>query len=423
MANHTLTEPRQPVGKDTAIICGDLKSSRYIQRGLRMVEIDERIIKRKKILLFHHCDGLGGAGISLFNTYKMLKEEYEVKVYLPHYSSQLENYFKNHNAKINTINDNVGMISSYSGGPKVFSRTFVNNLVKIIDTRKVLQSIIKSEKPDVVAVNSMTLAWAGKLIQRNGIKSLCFIRETYVDNLGMRFIQHSLNKWFDGVIFISEHDKKKFKCKAPVVGTVRDSVHMTDYLIDLTRSQACETLGIDSESFNILFVGGTSELKGWTVVTKAIKKLMHYNINLIVAGRLIKSEMVINDRIKYIGEQSNMPIVYRASDILVFPSTSPHQARPAFEAGFMGLPVIISDFEETREQIQNEVNGLTFKYSNSDDLAKKILKLYEDREFSQKLGQANKEHAARFHEFENCKQTLLTLVNELIGTLSNTPKS
>lgn len=370
--------------------------------------------KRKKILLFHHCDSLGGAGVSLLSIYNMLIEEYYVKLYIPNGNSQLYQYYKSHGVEINVFGDNIGMVSSYSGGPNILSRTFMRNLVKIKDSKKIFQDIIDIEKPDMIAVNSMTLAWAGKLIQRNSIKSLCFVRETYVGNLGMRYIKYSLNKWFDGVIFISEFDKKKFKCKASIVAIVRDNVHAVEYSIHLTREQACETLSISSNTFNILYVGGTSDLKGWTVILKTIEKLRDYDINLIVAGRTEIRKLVKNNLIKYIGERSDMPVVYRACDILVFPSTSPHQARPAFEAGFMGLPVIISDFEETSEQIQNEINGLTFSPLSSHQLAEKILRLYEDTELCKKLGQTNRDHSIQFHEFHTCKEKLLTIMSNII---------
>jgi glycosyltransferase involved in cell wall biosynthesis len=371
-------------------------------------------MNKEKIIILHHCDALGGAGISLLNVYKMLKENYDIKVYLPHNNSQLADFYKKQGVEVYAINGEVGMISAYSGGIKVLSRTFIKNLLKTKKTKKILQQVINHEKPDIVAVNSMTLAWAGKLIQKNNVKSLCFVRETYINNLGMRYIQHCLDRWFNGVIFISKYDFNKFNCKAPITGIVSNCIHKEDYSIDLSRKKACDELEIDNDAFNVLFVGGTDELKGWLVIANALEKLEKYNINLVVAGGLVESKVVKSDKIKYIGLQSEMCKVYRACDVLAFPSTSPHQARPAFEAGMMGLPVIISDFEETRENVQDRINGLTFTPSNSYDLSCKILTMFKDKELCRKLGQENYKHALQFHEYENCKKILLDLVNKFI---------
>lgn len=364
-------------------------------------------VSRKKVLLIHHSDSLGGAGVSLLNTYKMLKDDYDVNVYLPHIKSQLAQFFKQQDVPIKAFGEKVGMISSYSGGPNEYSRTFLKNLLQINKTRKKLQQIIEHEKPDFVAVNSMTLTWAGKIIQKNNIKSLCFIRETYINSFGMKYICYCLDNYFDGIIFISDFDKKKFMSKAPYVEVIRNSIDIGDYSLNLSRKQSCDFLGINKESFNILFVGGTSELKGWSVIIKAFKELEGYNVNLIIAGSIDNNKAIANHKIKYIGEQKNMSIVYKASDVLVFPSTSPHQARPAFEAGMMKLPVIISDFEETHENIKNQVNGLTFKPGDHNDLAKKIFKLYADNDLRLKLGEENFHHTMRYHGFKNNKKKML----------------
>lgn len=368
---------------------------------------------KKKIVIIHHCDELGGAGISLFHIYNMLKENYDVKLYVPHIDSEIADFLIKQDIVICAFGDKVGMISSYSGGPKVVSRTFVKNILKTIDTKKYLKRILNQENPDIVAINSMTLAWAGKQIQKSKAKSICFVRETSVNNFGFKYIKHFLNNWFDGVIFISEYDRRNFKCKALFTGVVHDCIDKDNYSIIISREEACRHLNIEKNMFNVLFVGGMDELKGWSVINAAMEKLKNYDIHLVVAGNVKKEKIKEKSNITFIGSRTDMPCVYRACDVLIFPSTSPHQARPVFEAGMMGLPVIISDFEETREFVRNGENGLTILTSNSDDIAEKILKLYVDRELCKKLGQTNQEYAIQFHEFKNCMKTLADIMKKI----------
>ena len=375
--------------------------------------MSEIVYKRKKIVILHHCDGLGGAGVSLLNIHSMLEDNYDIKTYLPHKDSQLETYFRKHGVEVHTINDPVGMISSYSGGPKIFSRTFIKKLLEINQTTKLFQKIIDWENPDIVAVNSMTLAWAGKIIKKNNCKSICFVRETFINNLGMKYIKYFLDRYFDMVIYISNYDKIKMNCKAPILGVVNDCISRENYIIDITRAEACNRLNIKEGTFNILFVGGNNELKGWSIIVSSMEKLIDYDINLVVAGSDSGNDNIDHLNIEFIGKRIDMPEVYRACDVLVFPSISPHQARPAFEAGIMGLPVIMSDFEETREHVQDGINALTFIPCDSDDLAKKIIRLYEDRELCKKLGKENHKHSLQFHAFESCKKKLLDLLRKL----------
>lgn len=365
------------------------------------------------MIILHHCDDLGGAGISLLNIFNMLKEKYDCKVYVPHQDSKIAKYLKKYDVTLNAINDDVGMISSYSGGPKVFSRTFAKNFLEIKETKNSLQHIIDQEKPDIVAVNSMTLAWAGKLIQKNGAKSICFVRETYINNLGMGYIKFCLDRWFNAVIFISEFDKKVFKCKAKVQDVVHNCLQPKDYRTDLNREEACRYLNIENNFFNVLFVGGMDELKGWYIIESAMKKLEEYDIRLIVAGNIENKEARDKKNVTFIGLRTDMPHVYKACDVLVFPSTAPHQARPVFEAGILGLPVIISDFEETREFVRDGENGLTFKPNNSEDLALKIEKLYKNKNLREMLGKANRENALKHHEFSKCQEKLLKIIEGL----------
>ena len=66
---------------------------------------------------------------------------------------------------------------------------------------------------------------------------------------------------------------------------------------------------------------------------------------------------------------------YKEANIIVFPSTKPHQARPIYEAGISNKPIIISDFNETKEFAINEYNVFTFKNGNNKSLLQTIEKV------------------------------------------------
>ena len=359
-----------------------------------------------KMLILHHCDSWGGAGVSLRDLCKMLAGEHDVTVCLPHVDSEVDRELKKLDGiKTVAINADMGMISAYNGGPSMLTRTFVRNLLRTGKSGRRLDVILNSGY-DVVILNSITLAWASRAVKKAGAKCVIYIRETKVDNLAYRYCKHLINKYCDGVLFISEYDKRITALKVKDQAAVRDCIELDKYDVKLTREEACEMFGLDKDKFNLLYVGGTDELKGHGVIVSAMSKIDEPNIQLIAAGGAAEAKRTLADNITYLGKVFDMPTLYRACDALVFPSTKGHQARPAFEAGVLGLPVIISDFPETADEIRSGDNGLTFKPCDSDDLKDKIIQLYNSRALRQVLGEKNRENAVQRHDLVSVQKDL-----------------
>ena len=75
--------------------------------------------------------------------------------------------------------------------------------------------------------------------------------------------------------------------------------------------------------------------------------------------------------------------------------------------------MIITDYPQTEEFVENEYNGLTFPENNDFELSKAILRLYNDKELLKRLGQNNYEAAWRQHNPEYCEQKLFEFVDEV----------
>lgn len=361
-----------------------------------------------KILLVHHCDSWGGAGVSLRDMCQMLCQTYEVTVCLPHFECEVDKELKKINGvKIIAIDADMGMISAYNGGPHFISRTYVKNLLNIKNSRKKLVAILNSEKYDMVILNSITLAWAAKTIERMKIPTVIYIRETKVNNPGYYWCKGIIEKYCAGVIYISEFDRKKAKLKVKNQAVVRDCLDIREYNIDTTRTKACDKFGLKVDNFNILYVGGSDALKGYSVMLSACKKLSDSRIAFVIAGAVNEEKKINSGNVFYLGKVYNMPALYRACDALIFPSIKGHQARPIFEAGAMHLPVIISDFPETADEVRNGENGLVFTPGDSDALVLCIEKLFSHQDGAKKLGERNYKNTRDKHDFEVCQKQLI----------------
>ena len=106
----------------------------------------------------------------------------------------------------------------------------------------------------------------------------------------------------------------------------------------------------------------------------------------------------------------NMDTFYVESNVVVFPSTIAHQARPIFESGAAKKPIIITRSENIAEFVEENKSGLLFRNNNSLELAKLIMRLFKDPDLCRKLGERNYELACQYHNFESMKSELMEIL-------------
>ena len=103
-----------------------------------------------------------------------------------------------------------------------------------------------------------------------------------------------------------------------------------------------------------------------------------------------------------------------ACDVLLFPMRSPHQARPAFEAGYFGKPAIITNFDNIQEFVQDGVNGYQVPPGDPEAIAEKLDELAADPEKTVKLGEANRQIWMKNHNEKTNQAAVRSLLEELI---------
>lgn len=380
----------------------------------------------KKVLFIHHWSSVGGSGISLYNTWKSLDSKFDIVAYIPDKPKDLYDFLKSKNLIAKTYKFTCGQIPYYSGGSNYYRPGFWYLIVNAIKQINYWKKIIKLEDPEIIMVNSKVLCWMSPLFK--GKKSICFIRETMKGsskNLINKIMNRFLEK-FSLVSFLSDYDLKQTNLNKPITVVSPDILNPEEYFDKIGKAEACSLLKVDAKTFNIAFVGGIDRLKGLDIAVKAMKHLKGESIKLIIAGNnnivntshsmnLLKrlatrktikfyrevKEFILNNEIEnyidFIGVQTDVSLVYSASDILIFPMKEPHQSRPAFEIGVQGKPVIISDFSNIREFFIDGDNGLVFEPNNPKKLAEAILKLKSNNELREKMGESNYKYTMKFH--------------------------
>lgn len=384
-----------------------------------------------KLMVIQQAGEIGGSGLGLLSILNMLQSRFEIIVYCVDKPIDLLVFLRDRGFCVKAVGC-VPVFPYYSGGPSALETNFVARSREISEGVSYWTKVIRDEGPTYVLVNSMIQAWMWKPIRLAGAKSICHVREVlpHKNNMFGARILNDLEK-FDIVWFISEHEKKYFSLKKPSTAIIRDCLPKafnSEEFCGAGRSN-------DRGKFRILFVGGFSQLKGIEVLISSIP-FMNSRIELTIAGTVpnevntaqthyrrfaflknlihkplrLKEARLWNQfqatmnrypqQIRIVGHTIDLSEEYDHCDVLIFPSRKPHQSRPAFEAGFYGKPVIISDFEQTRENVVDGYNGLTFKPNDPNDLAKKVNMLCNDPSLCRRLGENNRENSIEKHSFD-----------------------
>lgn len=402
---------------------------------------------KKKILMIHHSGLLVGGSLSFYNTLVELKKEYEVEVYIPNNPPDFYNFLKSKNIHPKTFSFRMGKITYYSGGNSVIHPKFWYHSLHILLQMKYWEKILIKEEPDLIIVNSKVLCWMSILANKLKIKSVCFVRETIQGKPSnmMNCIMRKMLDVFSLVVFISSYDMKQTSLKKANTMILYNFLSLSDYEDKYGKEKACDILGIPQDTFNVLFVGGINELKGVDIAIRALKYLKGEKVTLIITGkdsgyidisaknsivdkvkknksinfsreihRYITNEK-LNNQIVNIGLQSDMGLVYSAADILILPMNKPHQARPAFEIGVQKKPVIISNFENVREFVINEYNGLNFEAGDAKSLSDAIMRLKNDPILLKNLGENNYFKTLEHHTKDKAMEKLLNEISRIFN--------
>ena len=391
-----------------------------------------------KVLFIHHSGILGGAGISLINVVKSVARKHNVFVGVSSDPDDIltllrQLSFENPNIKVFSYGRRIGAITYYSGGDTLFSPRLIYRYLLSFKQRKYWNRKIKEINPDVVITNSKILCWMSGLTQLKCRKSICFVRETVKGNR-KSFLNNQIAKKLDKykkVVFLSEYDRKLENLKCAETYVVHNFISSDQFDTTLSKNEAINLLSLPKDKFYVLYVGGVSEMKGFDLIVQAVLR-MDDDVHLIVAGNDFKQARVTKNkseidyvdkwqyliekedkkgRIHFLGRVKNMSSCYAACDVLVFPMRSPHQSRPAFEAGLFMKPIIISDFENISEFVRNNENGLRFPPNDVEALTNAIMSLRND-ELRKRLGKNNYLNTLENHNKEKSCEKIRMLIEE-----------
>ena len=166
---------------------------------------------------------------------------------------------------------------------------------------------------------------------------------------------------------------------------------------------------------NKLVLGIASRLdpiKGIEDLLDAISLLRDLPVHLLILGsgpseeglQKKTAELSLQDRVSFLGYQSNIPGWLKVFDIFVLPSHSENHSLGLLEAMRAGLPIVATDVGGNGESVRDRQEALLVPPREPEALAKAIRELASDPELRARLGQnARKRFLAEFTEARMCR--------------------
>lgn len=389
---------------------------------------------KPRICILHHVNGMGGGSKSCIDIVTMLQDAYDVIVCIPKGESELKKELIKCNASIYELHNPIGSFPYYSGSSSVISRVVFKSLIKLKYAKALSEEIMKLS-PDLLLFNSVITTVLARYFPLN-VKKAVVVRETFKGTIFDNIFKNEIQKHFYAVLYIANNERRYLKLKSKKEMIAPDCLS-PDLGVIHNESNIEET-----DKFTVLYLGGYPRLKGVDVLLKAVYLIDTTDVKLEIAGYFSEKQLELRNLFKIqspvsmiyllkvrkyyyllkkrnqvavLGYCSNIEQHIQKCSVIVFPSTKPHQSRPAFEAGAFHKPVVITDFEETKEYFIDNFNCLTFKNKDSYELAHKIKLLLSNPKECQRLGDNNFEYTNKYHNYYDIKKKLVAFFGELLN--------
>lgn len=369
---------------------------------------------KKKILYLHHGGGQGGAPQSLIYLIKKLdREKYEPIIACGYDEPHAKEFFESQG--FSPINIPVARFAHcfpsgyYSLYKPRHIRNFFRWYIKQNKSKKAFKKKLKEINPDIVHLNSLTIAPLARVAKEFGYKVVLHVREAAIKlhawDIRWYWLRWLANNYADRVIYICEDNQKKLTGKTEHSTVIYNPIPFDKFDKEIDGYEIRRNLNIPIEAIVLFFPGGSSHHpKGIDTFLKTLKKLKDGNNDVVAIVPKINDRKEIIDSINKLNLENsiiklpfteNVENYFAVSDIVVTPFIVPHFSRAVIEAGAMAKPVVGSRIGGIEEVVDDGVTGLLFKAGKSDDLRLQLLKLIKNKRLRNKIGNAGYKKAVK----------------------------
>lgn len=286
-------------------------------------------------------------------------------------------------------------------GASIYEGNYGRNLFKHVSE---ILKIIDSRNIDILQTQfSMgeTLGYFIKLL-RPHIKLIVAFVGPFEPQGIKKFIVKQIYKKVDSFVFISEYVKKKKISQFPILNEKKSTIIFNGTSLRAITDEEYPKLNHPA----LLDVAGLVDWKNIDILVEAINiivnKLLKQDIYLYIAGdgperknlELKIEKYSLGEHIFLLGYQKNIGALLEECDIYVHPAYAEGFGIAVAEAMMAAKPTIVSNAGALPELIERDnKSGLIVEQSDINAWADAILKLIDDKEYAQALGEGARKRA------------------------------
>ncbi|MDD2284085.1 MAG: glycosyltransferase family 4 protein [Paludibacter sp.] len=379
-----------------------------------------------KILFIHHGNAKAGATLSLLGLMQGLSK-LGVDCIMACHDVEAREFYSQYGFM--TENVNVTLYPHTCGAWYPFWN--VRGMLRLLrwwsifpSASRDLQNLIKRIQPDIVHLNSLTLAPYLPIISAMKVRAVLHVRERlHTGTFGIRsnWLRGIVKEHASHIICICRDNLDALIPNDSKASVVYNPVDLSIFNPNNDCSDLNKELGISAHKPILLFVGGSDVIiKGIHILTAALGRLKRRNVNCtcLFVGMQMESSNSLWPTIRravanllciYSARQKfqrkvkkldiedmvlprpfvrNIEQYYALADIVVIPFIKPHFARQVIEAGAMAKPVVASRIGGIEEVVHSSKTGLLVEPGNPAMLAAAIETLLLDPSLSKRMGEA-----------------------------------
>ncbi len=295
--------------------------------------------------------------------------------------------------------------------------------------------LVASVRPALVHLNSAVLVPSARALHRSGVPFLWHVREIPAHGLaGARAALHraALVRWPSARVFLSDCQRGQWVGDVPGA-VIPEPVDLRRFAVQ-DAAAARRQLGLSATAKVVLYLGGMAPIKGIHQLLAALALLslgvpeltcLMPGAEPLVPGASLAARAgqaayralqlrTPTERIEGAIPRLGLGAVCRrskfaddvtammaASDVVVFPSTTDHFARPVVEAAAMGKPVVASRFPLIEEVVRDGETALLVPPGDARALADALRRVLTDAALAGSLAVGGRRLAAGFDAAAN----------------------
>ncbi|MBP2685862.1 MAG: glycosyl transferase [Deltaproteobacteria bacterium] len=175
----------------------------------------------------------------------------------------------------------------------------------------------------------------------------------------------------------------------------------------------------ERDRFRVLFVGMVCLRKGFLDLARAWRELALPGGELLVVGQVHEEVVPLlepyraDPTIRFLGHVSGGAArFYGQADVFALPSIVEGSAKTTYEAMAASLPVVTT--LNAGSVVRDGIDGFIVPIRDRDDLKRRLLFLYENRDAARAMGEAARKRVGDF-SWETYESRLIDLYGELMG--------